>query len=126
MVIPLEASETSRLAPLDVGLPDLNTLVLHAQPLLQAIAAVSTATLATIAAQLREATLPYVGSSALIIFTEDCTGRPQKKAGKAPAAGGAAAPPAGRPGTPRPPVTKGGAQITPAQRTTEYDVLARY
>ena len=81
MVIPLEASETSRLAPLDVGLPDLNTLVFHAQPLLQAIAAVSTATLATIAAQLREATLPYVGSSALIIFTEDCTGRPQKKAG---------------------------------------------
>ncbi|WP_457974840.1 LuxR C-terminal-related transcriptional regulator [Arthrobacter sp. D1-17] len=59
----------------------MNTLVLHAQPLLQAIAAVSTATLATIAAQLREATLPYVGSSALIIFTEDCTGRPQKKAG---------------------------------------------
>lgn len=81
MVIPLEASETSRLAPLDVGLPDLNTLVFHAQPLLQAIAAVSSATLATIAAQLREATLPYVGSSALIIFTEDCTGRPQKKAG---------------------------------------------
>jgi DNA-binding CsgD family transcriptional regulator len=79
VVIPLEASETS--PPLHAGLPDLNTLVLHAQPLLQAIAAVSTAPLATIAARLRDATLPYVGSSALIIFTEDCTGRPQKKAG---------------------------------------------
>lgn len=79
MVIPLNASETS--SPLDAGLPNLNTLVLHAQPLLQAIAAVSTAPLATIAARLRDATLPYMGSSALIIFTEDCTGRPQKKAG---------------------------------------------
>lgn len=79
MAIPLEASVTS--PPLDAGLPDLNTFVLHAQPLLQAIAAVSTAPLATIAARLRDATLPYVGSSALIIFTEDCTGRPQKKAG---------------------------------------------
>ena len=81
MVIPLEATETSRGPLLDAGPPDLNTLVLHAQPLLQAITMVSTAPLATIAARLREATLPYVGSSALIIFTEDCTGRPQKKAG---------------------------------------------
>lgn len=79
MVIPLEASETS--PPLDAGLPDLGALVLRAQPLLQAIAAVSTAPLATIAPRLRDATLPYVGSSALVIFTEDCTGRPQKKAG---------------------------------------------
>ena len=79
MVIPLEASETS--PPLDAGLPDLGALVLSAQPLLQAIAAVSTAPLATIAPRLRDATLPYVGSSALVIFTEDCTGRPQKKAG---------------------------------------------
>jgi DNA-binding CsgD family transcriptional regulator len=79
VVIPLEAPETS--PPLDAGLPDLSALVLHAQPLLQAIAAVSTAPLATIAARLRDATLPYVGSSALVIFTEDCTGRPQKKAG---------------------------------------------
>jgi DNA-binding CsgD family transcriptional regulator len=79
VVIPLEASETS--LPLNSGLPDLGALVLSAQPLLQAIAAVSTAPLATIAPRLRDATLPYVGSSALVIFTEDCTGRPQKKAG---------------------------------------------
>ena len=49
--------------------------------LLEAIAALSTAPLATIAQRLREATLPNLGSSALVIFTEDCTGRPQKKAG---------------------------------------------
>ncbi|WP_104174532.1 response regulator transcription factor family protein [Arthrobacter sp. Y81] len=56
-------------------------LVGEAQPLLEAIAALSTAPLATIAQRLREATLPYLGSTALVIFTEDCTGRPQKKAG---------------------------------------------
>ena len=50
--------------------------------MLEAIAALSTAPLATIAQRLREATLPYLGSSALVIFTEDCTGRPQKKAGE--------------------------------------------
>ncbi|HEY8753287.1 MAG TPA: LuxR C-terminal-related transcriptional regulator [Arthrobacter sp.] len=49
--------------------------------LLQAIAALSTAPLAIIAQRLREAILPYLGSAALVIFTEDCTGRPQKKAG---------------------------------------------
>ncbi|MBP1134528.1 DNA-binding CsgD family transcriptional regulator [Arthrobacter sp. PvP023] len=49
--------------------------------LLEAVAALSTAPLATIAQRLREATRPYLGSSALVIFTEDCTGRPQKKAG---------------------------------------------
>ncbi|MCO4239372.1 helix-turn-helix transcriptional regulator [Pseudarthrobacter raffinosi] len=49
--------------------------------LLEAITALSAAPLATIAQRLREATLPYLGSSALVIFTEDCTGRPQKKAG---------------------------------------------
>lgn len=49
--------------------------------LLQAVAALSTAPLAGIAHRLRESTLPYLGSSALVIFTEDCTGRPQKKAG---------------------------------------------
>jgi len=37
--------------------------------------------LTRIAEELREATLPFVTSSALVIFTEDCTGRPQKKAG---------------------------------------------
>ena len=79
MVIPLETSEAP--PPPDTGLRDLSSLVLQAQPLLEAIGAVSTAPLATIAARLRDATLPYMGSSALIIFTEDCTGRPQKKAG---------------------------------------------
>lgn len=50
-------------------------------PLLQAVAALANAPLAQIAERLRDATLPYIGSSALVIFTEDCTGRPQKKAG---------------------------------------------
>ena len=50
-------------------------------PLLQSVAALADAPLAQIAERLREATLPYMGSSALVIFTEDCTGRPQKKAG---------------------------------------------
>lgn len=68
-------------APLDLAPLDLTRLVGEAQPLLEAIAALSTAPLATIAQRLREATLPYLGSSALVIFTEDCTGRPQKKAG---------------------------------------------
>ncbi|CAN7524324.1 response regulator transcription factor [Arthrobacter sp. LjRoot78] len=49
--------------------------------LLEAVTALSTAPLAGIAQRLREATLPYLGCSALVIFTEDCTGRPQKKAG---------------------------------------------
>ncbi|WP_284988611.1 response regulator transcription factor family protein [Arthrobacter sp. efr-133-TYG-120] len=49
--------------------------------LLEAVAELANAPLTTIAERLREATLPYVGSSALVIFTEDCTGRPQKKAG---------------------------------------------
>jgi DNA-binding CsgD family transcriptional regulator len=50
-------------------------------PLLQAVAALAEAPLIQIAERLRAATLPYLGSSALIIFTEDCTGRPQKDAG---------------------------------------------
>ncbi|MDQ0211183.1 helix-turn-helix transcriptional regulator [Arthrobacter bambusae] len=49
--------------------------------LLEAVAALANAPLMNIAERLREASLPYVGSSALVIFTEDCTGRPQKKAG---------------------------------------------
>ena len=53
----------------------------EAQTLLGAVAALSTAPLATIAQRLRDAVGPYLGSSALVIFTEDCTGRPQKKAG---------------------------------------------
>lgn len=50
-------------------------------PLLTALAALCSAPLSVIAQRLRDATLPYAGSSALVIFTEDCTGRPQKKAG---------------------------------------------
>jgi DNA-binding CsgD family transcriptional regulator len=50
-------------------------------PLLQSVAVLADAPLAQIAERLRDATLPYMGSSALVIFTEDCTGRPQKKAG---------------------------------------------
>lgn len=51
-------------------------------PLLQAVAALADAPLTEIAERLRDATLPYLSSSALVIFTEDCTGRPQKKAGE--------------------------------------------
>jgi DNA-binding CsgD family transcriptional regulator len=51
-------------------------------PLLQAVAALADAPLIHIAERLRDASLPYLGSSALVIFTEDCTGRPQKKAGE--------------------------------------------
>jgi DNA-binding CsgD family transcriptional regulator len=50
-------------------------------PLLQAVAALADAPLAHIAERLRDAILPCLGSSSLVIFTEDCTGRPQKKAG---------------------------------------------
>jgi Response regulator containing a CheY-like receiver domain and an HTH DNA-binding domain len=50
-------------------------------PLLHSVAALTDAPLAQIADRLRDATAPYLASTALIIFTEDCTGRPQKKAG---------------------------------------------
>ena len=50
-------------------------------PLLQAVASLAEAPLVQIAERLRAATVPYLRSSALVIFTEDCTGRPQKKAG---------------------------------------------
>ncbi|WP_353710820.1 LuxR C-terminal-related transcriptional regulator [Arthrobacter sp. K5] len=50
-------------------------------PLLHSVAAVADAPPTQIAERLRDALLPYLGSSALVIFTEDCTGRPQKKAG---------------------------------------------
>ncbi|TSE14560.1 helix-turn-helix transcriptional regulator [Arthrobacter sp. KBS0703] len=52
-----------------------------ARPLLEDVAALSAAPLADIARRLRAALVPYLDSSALVIFTEDCTGRPQKKAG---------------------------------------------
>jgi DNA-binding CsgD family transcriptional regulator len=51
-------------------------------PLLHSVAALADAPLAQIAERLRDAALPHLGSSALVIFTEDCTGRPQKKAGQ--------------------------------------------
>ncbi|MET3934472.1 LuxR C-terminal-related transcriptional regulator [Arthrobacter sp. OAP107] len=51
-------------------------------PLLQTVAAIADAPLTQIADQLRDALLPHMGSSALVIFTEDCTGRPQKKSGQ--------------------------------------------
>lgn len=50
-------------------------------PFLQAISTLAEAPLTHIAEQLRSALIPYVSNSALVIFTEDCTGRPQKKAG---------------------------------------------
>jgi DNA-binding CsgD family transcriptional regulator len=49
--------------------------------LLEAVAALAAAPLMDIAHRLRAALSPYWESSALVIFTEDCTGRPQKKAG---------------------------------------------
>ncbi|MFF2842238.1 LuxR C-terminal-related transcriptional regulator [Paenarthrobacter sp. NPDC057981] len=49
--------------------------------LLDAIADLSQAPLSRIADSLRTALSPYASTSALVIFTEDCTGRPQKKAG---------------------------------------------
>ncbi|WP_235013076.1 helix-turn-helix transcriptional regulator [Arthrobacter sp. SLBN-100] len=49
--------------------------------LLEAVAALAAAPLPDIAQRLRGAISPYWESSALVIFTEDCTGRPQKKAG---------------------------------------------
>lgn len=49
--------------------------------LLEAVAALATAPLMDTAHRLRAALGPYWESSALVIFTEDCTGRPQKKAG---------------------------------------------
>jgi len=50
-------------------------------PLLHTVASLVEAPLIQIAEQLHTATLPYLSSSALVIFTEECTGRPQKKAG---------------------------------------------
>ena len=49
--------------------------------LLHSVSDLAAAPLNRIADSLRQATLPFLASSALVIFTEDCTGRPQKKAG---------------------------------------------
>ncbi|MCU1631363.1 MAG: helix-turn-helix transcriptional regulator [Micrococcaceae bacterium] len=51
-------------------------------PFLQAVAALADAPLTDIAERLREAISPYLATSALVIFTEECTGRPRKKAGE--------------------------------------------
>lgn len=51
-------------------------------PFLQKLASLSAASLSEIAGHLRDAIFPYFGCSALVIFTEECTGRPQKKAGQ--------------------------------------------
>lgn len=48
---------------------------------LRPIMAVAQAPLTTIAERLFDALLPYSAGSSLVIFTEDCTGRPQKTAG---------------------------------------------
>ncbi|MGT2461958.1 hypothetical protein [Sinomonas atrocyanea] len=53
----------------------------EALALLDSAAALAEAPLLRIAEILRTALAPYVRCSALVIFTEDCTGRPQKKAG---------------------------------------------
>ncbi|OUM44694.1 helix-turn-helix transcriptional regulator [Arthrobacter sedimenti] len=50
--------------------------------LLHVVAALAVSPLTEIAERLRGAMLPYLSSSALVIFTEDCTGRPQKKTGE--------------------------------------------
>ncbi|MGO4590654.1 LuxR C-terminal-related transcriptional regulator [Paenarthrobacter sp. 2TAF44] len=50
--------------------------------LLDAVAEIAQAPLMRIAESLRGALAPFIKSSALVIFTEDCTGRPQKKAGE--------------------------------------------
>lgn len=50
-------------------------------PLLHSVESLADAPLAEIAQRLRDALGPTVSCSALVIFTEDCTGRPQKKAG---------------------------------------------
>ncbi|MET3721971.1 DNA-binding CsgD family transcriptional regulator [Arthrobacter sp. UYEF21] len=71
----MSAAPDPSLKEFTMPLPDLPW------PLLQSVAALADAPLSQIAERLREATLPYMGSSALVIFTEDCTGRPQKKAG---------------------------------------------
>ncbi len=49
--------------------------------LLEAVAALAGAPLMEISHRLREAVSPCWQSTALVIFTEDCTGRPQKKSG---------------------------------------------
>lgn len=51
-------------------------------PLLKAVAALANAPLTEIAGRLRDALHPHMKSSALVIFTEDCTGRPQKRTGE--------------------------------------------
>jgi len=55
----------------------------HPNDLLDDVRAVISQSLLGIAAELSELLKPMVSHDALVIFTEDCTGRPQKKAGAA-------------------------------------------
>ncbi|OLT04240.1 helix-turn-helix transcriptional regulator [Kocuria sp. CNJ-770] len=49
--------------------------------LLEAVIQLAESPLTQIAEKLRSAVSPYLGCSALVVFTEECTGRPQKKCG---------------------------------------------
>jgi len=53
----------------------------HSIELLERVDLVLSSPLLGVAASLSELVRPLLGHSALVIFTEDCTGRPQKKAG---------------------------------------------
>lgn len=63
------------------GFPAHDAAPGEALALLESAATLAEAPLLRIAEALRRALAPYVRCSALVIFTEDCTGRPQKKAG---------------------------------------------
>ncbi|MGO4783661.1 LuxR C-terminal-related transcriptional regulator [Cryobacterium sp. W22_MBD10_FK3] len=55
--------------------------VTHSTELLDALQSVVASSLLEIAGGFSALLAPFIGHSALVIFTEDCTGRPQKKAG---------------------------------------------
>jgi DNA-binding CsgD family transcriptional regulator len=70
--------------PIPAGRPAhdlLPTLAQYADPLLDSVTKLVSAPLLQIAECLRDVISPYIKCSALVIFTEDCTGRPRKKAG---------------------------------------------
>jgi len=66
-----------------VSIPPSSHPVSHPDDLLDDVRAVMSQSLLGIAEALSALLRPLVGHSALVIFTEDCTGRPQKKAGAA-------------------------------------------
>ncbi|WP_426998385.1 LuxR C-terminal-related transcriptional regulator [Pseudarthrobacter sp. N5] len=65
-------------SPLDAPLDEL---LRYSEPWFEAVSALMASPLMDMAERLHRAAQPYVGHSALVIFTEECTGRPQKKAG---------------------------------------------